>query len=138
MTAMKIEKIWFEGDYIYGMGDDGKTYRQSLLWYKRLRDATDEERTNYEFGLEGIHWRNIDEDVSFESFTYDDAEPSKLQRFFLTHKEINISEFAKLIGINPTLMRNYVNGFKKPSEERENEILRQIHMIGKEYTMASF
>lgn len=138
MTAMKIEKIWFEGDYIYGMGDDGKTYRQSLLWYKRLRDATDEERNNYEFGLDGIHWRNIDEDVSFESFAYDDSEPSKLQRFFLTHKEINISEFAKLIGINPTLMRNYVNGFKKPSEERENEILRQIHMIGKEYTMASF
>lgn len=49
--------------------------------------------------------------ASFESFEYDDAEPSKLQRFFLTHKEINISEFAKRIGMNATLLRNYINGF---------------------------
>lgn len=135
---MRIEKIWFEGDYIYGLGDDGKTYRQSLLWYKRLRNATDEEKENYKFGLDGIHWRNIDEDVSFESFTYDDAEPSNLQRFFLTHTEINVAEFAKLVGINPTLLRNYINGFKKPSAERENEILRQIHVIGQEYAMTVF
>lgn len=132
MTVMKIKKIWFDGDYIYGMGDDGNTYRQSLLWYNRLRNATDEERANYEFGLDGIHWRNLDEDVSFESFTYDDAEPSKLQRFFLTHKEINVSEFAKLIGINPTLLRNYINGFKKPSKEREQLIFNGIRNIGKE------
>ena len=38
---MKIEKIWFEGDYIYGKSDEGHTYRQSLLWYPRLRKAND-------------------------------------------------------------------------------------------------
>ena len=38
-----ISKIWFEGDWIYGLGDDGKTYRQSLLWYNKLRKATDEQ-----------------------------------------------------------------------------------------------
>ena len=57
----------------------------------------------------------LDEDVSFESFEYEDAEPSALQRFFLTHKEINVAEFARRIGMNPTLLRNYINGFKKPS-----------------------
>jgi len=129
---MKIEKIWFDGDYLYGLGDDGKTYRQSLLWYQQLRDATDEERSKYKFGLDGIHWRNLDEDVSFESFEYDDAEPSKLQRFFLTHKEINVSEFAKLVGINASLLRNYINGFKKPSAEREEMILEEIRNVGRE------
>jgi len=34
---MKIKEIWFDADYIYGNGDNGKTYRQSLLWYPRLR-----------------------------------------------------------------------------------------------------
>ena len=34
-------------------------------------------------------------DISFESFTYEDSEPSALQRFFLTHKEINVAEFAR-------------------------------------------
>ena len=119
---MKIIKIWFKGDYLYGEDDSGKTYRQSLLWYKKLRSATDEEREQYTFGFDGIHWRNLDVDVSFESFAYDDAEPTKLQRFFLSHPEINIAEFARLIGMNPSLLRNYINGFKKPSKEREQMI----------------
>lgn len=135
---MKIERIWFEGDYLYGMGDDGKTYRQSLLWYPRLREADNIERTKYTMSTVGIHWRDLDEDVSFESFEYEDAEPSKLQRFFLTHKEINVSEFAKLIGMNATLLRNYINGFKKPSKEREEQILRMVHKIGTEFAAATF
>ena len=39
-------------------------------------------------------------------FAYEDAEPTPLQKFFLTHKEINVSEFAKIIGINASLLRN--------------------------------
>lgn len=130
---MKIIKIWFKGDYLYGEDDSGKTYRQSLLWYKKLRSATDEEREQYTFGFDGIHWRNLDEDVSFESFAYEDAEPTKLQRFFLSHPEINIAEFARLIGMNPSLLRNYINGFKKPSKEREQMIIENVNNIGKEY-----
>lgn len=135
---MKIERIWFDGDYLYGMGDDGKTYRQSLLWYPQLKSADEKERAKYTMSTIGIHWRNLDEDVSFESFEYEDAEPSKLQRFFLMHKEINVSEFARLIGMNATLLRNYINGFKKPSKERERQILEQIHKIGAEFTAAVF
>ena len=115
---MKIKEIWFDADYIYGRDENGKDYKQSLLWYPRLRQASDEERAKYTFGLGGIHWRNLDEDISFESFEYEDVEPSGLQRFFLTHKEINVAEFARRIGMNPTLLRNYINGFKKPSKER--------------------
>ena len=86
----------------------------------------------------GIHWRALDEDISFESFTYDDAEPTAMQRFFLTHKEINVAEFARSIGMNATLLRNYINGFKKPSKEREQTILDHIHKLGKELTAACF
>ena len=133
---MKIRKIWFDGDYLYGEGDDGKTYRQSLLWYPRLREASEQERSQYTLSTIGIHWRNLDEDVSFESFEYEDAEPSGLQRFFLTHKEINVAEFARRMGMNPTLLRNYINGFKKPSKEREQEILDHIHKLGEELAAA--
>lgn len=130
---MKIIKIWFKGDYLYGEDENGTTYRQSLLWYKNLRNATNEEREKYVFGYDGIHWRNLDEDVSFESFAYEDAEPTKLQRFFLSHPEINVTEFARLIGINLSLLRNYINGFKKPSKEREQMIIDHLHRIGQEY-----
>lgn len=135
---MRIERIWFKEDYLYGCDENGNEYRQSLLWYPELRKANDEERRKYTFGMDGIHWRELDEDVSFESFEYEDAEPTKLQRFFLTHKELNISEFAKRIGINATLLRNYIYGFKKPSKERELQILKQIHELSREYAQATF
>lgn len=135
---MKIKEIWFEDDYLYGRNEDGKVYRQSLLWYPHLRKANEEERNKYRFGLDGIHWRDLDEDVSFESFGYEDAEPSKLQRFFLTHTEINVSEIAKRVGVSATLLRNYINGFKKPSREQEMQILNQIHHLSEEHAQVAF
>ncbi|MBQ6210625.1 MAG: DUF2442 domain-containing protein [Prevotella sp.] len=135
---MRITEVWFSQDYVYGKDEEGKEYCQSLLWYPKLRIATDEARNKYTFGIDGIHWRELDEDISFESFTYKDAKPSNLQRFFLTHKEINVAEFAKLMGMNATLLRNYINGFKKPSKEREREILSFIHKLGKEMMAACF
>lgn len=133
---MKITEIWFDADYIYGRDEEEKVYRQSLLWYPRLRQASDTDRCKYSIGFDGIHWRELDEDISFESFGYEDAEPSGLQRFFLTHKEINVAEFARSMGMNPTLLRNYINGFKKPSKEREQEIIDHIHKLGEELVAA--
>ena len=133
---MKILEIWFDAEHIYGRDEEGHEYKQSLLWYPKLRQANDEERGRYSFGFDGIHWRNLDEDISFESFEYEDAEPSDMQRFFLTHKEINVAEFARRIGMNPTLLRNYINGIKKPSKKREQEILDHIHKLGEELTAA--
>lgn len=130
---MKLGKLSFDNGFIYAQDETGRTYKQSLLWYPALLSATDEQRQNYTVGFGGFHWRNLDEDISFESFTYEDAVPSTFQEFFLVHKEINVSEFAKRIGINPTLMRNYINGFKKPSKKREQQIINAIHEIGKEY-----
>ena len=73
---MKIESIWFDGDYIYGKTDSGDVLRQPLRFYPRLLRATDTQRGDYRISTVGIHWRNIDEDVSFESFLYDEHEPA--------------------------------------------------------------
>ena len=133
---MKIVEIWFDADYIYGKDEVGRQFHQSLLWYPKLRAATEEERNQYTMSPSGIHWRHLDEDISFESFEYEDTEPSPMQRFFLTHKEINVAEFARSLGINPILLRNYINGFKKPSKEREEEIMAHIHKLGEEMIAA--
>ena len=29
---MKIVEIWFDTDYLYGKDEEGRNYRQSLLW----------------------------------------------------------------------------------------------------------
>lgn len=131
-----MKKIWFDADYIYAETSEGQVLKQSLLWYPALRGASADERARYTMGLDGIHWRELDTDISFESFRYEDAEPTDLQRFFLTHRELNVSEFAKRMGMNATLLRNYINGFKKPSAQREAAILSAIASLGREYVQA--
>lgn len=133
MMNTKLRNITFDSKFIYAEDERGRKLKQSLLWYPALANATEEQRNNYTTGFTGFHWRDLDEDISFESFEYDDAVPSRLQEFFLLHKEINVAEFAKRIGINATLLRNYINGFKKPSAEREEAIIDAIHQLGLEY-----
>ena len=57
---MKLTKIWFEGDRIYGLTDKGESVWQSLLWYRKLRAASEAQRNDYEMDDEGIHWYHLD------------------------------------------------------------------------------
>ena len=129
---MILTEIWFEDNRIYGLTDDGRTLWQSLLYYKRLINATEEQRNNYEMDDEGIHWEEIDEDVSFESFEYDNPEPVGISKFFLSHPEINASAIARRLGIHQSLFAAYINGTKKPSKEREDLIMNEIRTLGTE------
>ena len=122
----------------FGRSEDNEVYKQSLLWYPELFEASEEQRNDYRFGFEGIHWPYLGVDVSFESFDYEDAVPTPLQVFFMSHKEINISGFGKFSGINPTLIRDYINGFKKPSAQRTREIQNAIRSLGDIYSKVKF
>ena len=129
---MKLTRIWFEDNRIYGLTDTGNTVWQSLLWYKRLNAATEEQRNDYEMDEEGIHWYGLDEDISYESFEYNDPESQGISRLFLSHPELNASAVARRIGISQSLMMQYINGMKKPSKEREHLILNEVKAIGRE------
>jgi len=54
------------------------------------------------------------------------------QQFFQYFKVLNSRFLAKKIGMNPTLLSQYVQGKKKPSEKQTQKILAGIHQIGKE------
>ncbi len=127
---MKAKRVWFEGERIYIETDDGRTLWQSILYYQRLKNATDEQRNDYKLGHFGIHWEEIDEDVSYESFEYDMPEPVGISRIFLTHPELNASAVARRLGIQQSLLAQYIRGLKKPSAEREQKILETIREIG--------
>jgi Protein of unknown function (DUF2442) len=47
---------------------DGRTISVPLVWYPRLLNATDEQRKNWKIGGGGygIHWPDVDEDLSTE------------------------------------------------------------------------
>ena len=134
---MKICKVWFENDRIYVLTDDGRTMWQSLLYYRRLREATDEQRDDCEIDDEGIHWERLDEDVSLESFGYDNPEPEGVSRLFLTHPELNESAIARRLGIDRNMMRQYVNGMSKPTPAIEQLILNEVRRVGSELASAN-
>ena len=48
--------------------DDGRSLSTPLIWYPRLFQGTADERNHYELigGGEGIHWPDLDEDISVE------------------------------------------------------------------------
>lgn len=134
---MKIEKIWFDNNRIYGKTDDGRVLWQSLLYYKRLLKATPEERENYEMDDEGIHWEALDEDVSFESFEYDNPEPVGVSKLFLSHPELNALAIGDRLGIDRRLMIQYVNGTKEPSKALEEKIVTEVKAVTKEIERAT-
>ena len=129
---MKAKRVWFEGERIYIETDDGRTLWQSILYYQRLKNATDEQRNDYELGHFGIHWEEIDEDISYESFEYDMPEPVGISRIFLTHPELNASAVARRLGLQQSLLAQYIRGLKKPSAGCERMILDTIREIGNE------
>ena len=129
---MKATRVWFEGERIYIETDDGRTLWQSILYYQRLKNATDEQLNDYELGHFGIHWEEIDEDISYESFEYENPEPTGISRIFLIHSELNASVVVRRLGIQQSLLAQYIRGLKKPSAEREQMILDAIREIGSE------
>jgi predicted RNase H-like HicB family nuclease len=54
------------------------------------------------------------------------------KQFFQYYKVINSKALAEKIGMNPTLLSQYVRGHKKPSEKQSRRILYGINKIGQE------
>ena len=54
------------------------------------------------------------------------------EQFFQYFKVLNSKFLAERIGMNPTLLSQYVQGHKKPSENQTKKILTGIHQIGQE------
>jgi len=130
--VMKIKRLWFADEKIFILTDDGKQFWQSLLWYPRLMQATPAQRMNYQYDEIGVRWEEIDEDMSLESFLYEDPEPQGISRIFLIHPELNASAVARRMGMQQSLLASYIRGTKKPSLIREDEIKSTIREIGRE------
>lgn len=61
-----------------------------------------------------------------------------LQQFFQYYKVLNARHLAEKIGMNPTLLSQYVSGKKKPSQVQSQRILVGIQNIGKELSELRF
>lgn len=64
----RVSAVRFEGDRLVVDLADGRTIAVPVAWYPRLATATPAERTNWKIASAGygIHWPDIDEDLSTE------------------------------------------------------------------------
>lgn len=89
ITAVKLQEVRIKDisvteDAITAYLVDGRIISVPLAWSWRLSEATPEQRRNYEIigDGQGMHWPDIDEDISAEGMMYGipAPKPRKLNR----------------------------------------------------------
>jgi predicted RNase H-like HicB family nuclease len=87
----------------------------------------------------------IDNCIEAFSLYFDDEKFSQarlsfeidFKQFFQYYKVINSRALAEKIGMNPTLLSQYVRGHKRPSPRQSQRILYGINRIGQELSEMS-
>ena len=135
-SNLTIVKVWFDDGRIYIRTESGDVHSRPLEAFPILLEATPAQRARYDIGFLGddIHWEEIDEDIHVSSFL-ETAEPdaeNNIARIFKRFPQLNVSEMARTIGIDKSLLSRYIYGIKKPSAQREKTIIEAIRSLGKE------
>jgi hypothetical protein len=131
-----IKDIWFDGNRIYMKTEAGETFSRPLEAFPSLKEASGEERRNFKIGRFGddVRWESLDEDIHISSF-FESLEPdceNEIAMIFKRFPQLNVSEVARSIGINKSLLSKYIYGVKKPGEQRKAQIKEALHALGKE------
>ena len=131
-----IKDIWFSSERIFLRTTDGNEYSRPLEAFPILKDASDADRNNFKIGRFGddVRWESLDEDIHIDSF-FETKEPdtnNEIGEIFSRFPQLNVSEIARRIGINKSLLAKYIYGIKTPSEERKNQIKASLHALGQE------
>ena len=83
VSEVRAVKVWFDDDNIWLGLEDGRQVSAPLAFYPRLLNATKAQRENYEFigpGI-GIHWQDLDEDLSVEGIVLGRQDRTSSKKF---------------------------------------------------------
>ena len=61
-----------------------------------------------------------------------------MQSFFDFYKVINAKALSERIGMNQSLLAQYIKGIKKPSQAQSQRILKGVQQVGKELASMQF
>lgn len=62
--SISAKALRFDDDNMWVDLSDGRTLGIPLAWFPRLLHATPEQRKRYEISGAGLHWEELDEDIS--------------------------------------------------------------------------
>src|SRR5690554_5712348 len=109
MELADIKKIWLTDEAIHVETQDGKVGTEYFSDYPSLRNATPKQREEYTTATFGIHWEELNEDLGFDGFFQPKTD---IARTFSKLQELNISAFARRLGISQPLLAAYIKGNK--------------------------
>ena len=68
ISEAKANSVWFDQENLWVELSDGRKLAIPLNYFPRLANATDTARKNFELsgGGAGIHWDELDEDISVQ------------------------------------------------------------------------
>jgi hypothetical protein len=64
--CISAKSLRFDDDSMWVELSDGRTLGVPLVWFPRLLHATRAQRLAYEVSRKGLHWDELDEDISIE------------------------------------------------------------------------
>jgi hypothetical protein len=64
--SISAKSLRFDDDSMWVELSDGRTLGVPLVWFPRLLHATRAQRLAYEISRKGLHWDELDEDISIE------------------------------------------------------------------------
>ena len=119
---------------------EGRVLSRPLKAYPELEEATVEQRNDFTIDEDGmaVRWETLDADMHISSF-YETSEPNEeneVGAMFMRFPWLNVSEVARYLGINKSLLARYIYGISKPSEQRVQQIREAFHALGKELQSA--
>lgn len=130
-----IQSITFKNERLEVHLLDGRVISVPLSWYPRLASASAKERNNWELignGV-GIHWEDIDEDLSLEGLFQGIPSPEWSREKSLQAREIytirtalgfNQQKFARLLGVRQASLSDWEKGKRTPSPLAKERILK--------------
>ena len=131
-----IKKIWFADGRIYMLDSNDSTYSRPLEAFPILLEATDQQRAAFEIDPQGdaVRWLEVDEDIHISSFLEkkEADKENEIAQIFQRFPQLNVSEVARQMGINKSLLSKYIYGIKTPSEHRRQQIKHALHTLGEE------
>ncbi|MDO4336386.1 MAG: DUF2442 domain-containing protein [Bacteroidales bacterium] len=68
MNRTEVSDVWLTDNAVWLKLKDGRQAAEKFSDYRRLASATEKEREKFELSYFGIHWPDIDEDLSYSGF----------------------------------------------------------------------
>lgn len=65
-SLVKATSVRFDREFFWVSLSDGRVLGVPLAWFPRLLKGTREQREQFQISTRGLHWEELDEDISVE------------------------------------------------------------------------